>query len=69
MIATKLICVVAMKPSITISVTHMPAVKSGVLVPTITLYVKPHHKLLIPDVILYTYIASEYQPYKYISLL
>jgi hypothetical protein len=58
-----------MKPSITISVTHMPAVKYALLLPTITLNVKPHPKLLIPEVIIYTYIASEHQPYKYIPLL
>jgi len=69
LIATKLICIVAMKPSITISVTHMPAVKSELLLPTITLYVKPHPKLLIPEFIIYIYIASEHQPYKYIPLL
>ena len=69
MIATKLICIVAMKPSITKSVTHIPAVKSETLLPKITLYVKPHPKLLLPEIILFTYIASEQHPYEYSPLL
>lgn len=58
-----------MKSSTTMSLTHMPAVKSGVLLPTITLYVEPHPKLLIPEVVLYTDIVSEHQPYKYNPVL
>jgi len=69
LIATKLICIVAMKPSIKISVTHKPAVESGLLRPTITFCMKPHPKSLLPEVILCTYIASEHQPYKYITQL
>lgn len=63
-----MICIVVMKLSIMLSVTDKPAAKSEVLLPTKTLYVQLHPKLLLPEAILYR-VASEHQPYNYIPLL